>query len=97
MFLRKNSFYVSGLRIGNIRKIRESDSMIYSEDIDKVCRVCVHSQEVKGSSGHIKCKRKGEYIPAGGYCDEFEYDIFKKNVRRKKMLTTRYSREDFTL
>ncbi len=71
---------------------------MYSDKIDKVCRLCIHSVAVKGSATHLRCGLRGGYTPISGGCADFSYDIFKKTVRRAKRFSPRrYSADDFKL
>ena len=70
--------------------------MIYSDDINKVCAVCVMARE--GENGEMLCTLKNMSFPAATEaCKKFRYDILKKNVRRMRHLKTDYKKEDFTL
>ncbi len=69
--------------------------MIYSQDIDKKCEVCVYS-EIRGED--IYCVRKKQAKPVkGDACDKFCYDILKRHTRRAKKLKTDFNPEDFKL
>lgn len=71
---------------------------IYSQEVDKVCRLCVHSGIVKGTKEHVSCARQGGYVPVGHSCNFFEYDVFKRNVRRKKDVAKhKFTSDDFSL
>jgi hypothetical protein len=71
---------------------------IYSEEIDKVCRLCVYSETVKGTKEHVRCTKLGGYVPIGHMCDLFEYDVFKRVVRRKKtVVKDKFTADDFLL
>lgn len=72
--------------------------MIYSEDINKICALCVHAEAVDGKENTMFCRlRKKEFDASSPDCGKFEYDIFKKTVRRKKRLKTNYNADDFKL
>lgn len=79
---------VEGLRIIN---------MIYSEDINKICALCRKSKTVVGSTEHLECTEKNEFVPLDGTCGRFEYDIFKKPTRRRRRLSQKFSADDFKL
>lgn len=70
--------------------------MIYSDEINKTCFLCSHAQI--NDDDHVFCrlKKKNAVKPHDG-CKRFDYDIFKKRVRRKKQFKTDFSPEDFTL
>lgn len=72
---------------------------MYSEDIDKVCRLCVFSRSVDGIKTHIMCTKDNAYYQNNNEaCLNFKYDIFKKNIkRRKKYNFNNFSDEDFKL
>ena len=77
---------------------KEECKMIYSEDINKVCALCRHGQRTENNGDELFCELKKRSVPvAGGDCGKFEYDIFKKTVRRRKRLKTNFSSEDFSL
>ena len=72
--------------------------MIYSEEINKVCGVCLYAQAVENCEYEMYCTIYKKYIPiSNGECKKFKYDIFKKSVRRKRRLKTNFSSEDFSL
>lgn len=71
---------------------------IYSEDIDKVCRLCVHAEMTKGTKTHVHCTKTGGYTPIGNTCESFKYDVFKRQLRRKKSAREHhFTAEDFSL
>lgn len=72
--------------------------MIYSENINKICALCVHASSVENNEEEMYCAVKEKNMPLSTPdCGKFKYDIFKKVVRRKKRLKTDFSAEDFTL
>ena len=72
--------------------------MIYSEDINKVCALCVNAEPIPENKDEMYCKlyKKNTAITKND-CKKFNYDIFKKTVRRKRRFKTSFSAEDFTL
>ena len=71
--------------------------LIYSEDINKVCALCVYA-ELNGEADEVYCTRyKKNTAATKGDCKKFKYDIFKKTVRRKRRLKTEFTAEDFKL
>ena len=72
--------------------------MIYSEDINKVCALCVNAEPIPENKDEIYCKlyKKNTAITKND-CKKFKYDIFKKTVRRKRRFKKNFSAEDFTL
>lgn len=73
--------------------------MIYSSEINKVCAVCRYAQNTQeNNEEQIYCSlyKKNEDRSRQS-CRKFVYDIFKKQVRRKRRLKTDFSPEDFTL
>ena len=73
--------------------------MIYSEDINKICGLCVHAKKAKGSETHMHCGiHNGEYVAVSREaCEKFEYDVFKRPVRRRKKSAGHFKPEDFML
>lgn len=72
--------------------------MIYSEDINKICALCVFAEPKDNTEDELFCSRRKKNTAAtNSGCKKFKYDIFKKTVRRKKRLKTDFSPEDFTL
>ena len=70
--------------------------MIYSDDINKVCAVCVMAKE--SENGEMLCTLKNKTFPAASAaCKRFRYDILKKKVKRIRHPKTDYKKEDFTL
>ena len=70
--------------------------MIYSDDINKICAVCVMANE--NGDGEILCTKKNKTFHANTEaCKKFRYDILKKKVKRMRQLKTDYKKEDFTL
>ena len=72
--------------------------MIYSEDINKVCALCVNAEPIPENKDEMYCKlyKKNTAITKND-CKKFKYDIFKKTVRRKRRLKTEFTAEDFEL
>lgn len=70
---------------------------MYSENIEKICSVCVHSGAVKGSATHLMCALGGGYVPKSHTCAKFKYDVLKKQVRRRPPLENSFTAEDFKL
>lgn len=70
---------------------------MYSENVDKICEVCVYAKSVKGTATHRKCELGGGYVPLSYSCDSFKYDILKKKVRRKPKLEHSFTAEDFKI
>ena len=72
--------------------------MIYSEDINRVCALCVHAQKCEDNEDEMYCTiYKKNTAATNGDCKKFKYDIFKKTVRRKRRLKTEFTAEDFEL
>lgn len=72
--------------------------MIYSENINKVCGLCVNAESIDGNDESMFCTVKKENVGISDTeCKKFQYDIFKKKVRRKKRLKTNYDPNDFKL
>lgn len=73
--------------------------MIYSDDINRVCGLCCHANiQGDSESDTVYCTlKKKSTDKAQACCKKFVYDIFKKQVRRKKRLKNDFSAEDFTL
>ncbi len=72
--------------------------MIYSDNIDMVCRFCIYAEAVAGSNDHMRCQKRCEFVPLGFSCNEFEYDIFKKIVRKRRAPARKsYTADDFKL
>lgn len=72
--------------------------MIYSDDINKVCALCVYAQEIPDNNEEMYCERyKKNTAATKGDCKKFKYDVFKKVVRRKRRLNTNFTAEDFKL
>ena len=69
---------------------------MYSDNIDKICDVCVYSKSAKGSATHLQCSYGG-YVPRSYTCSRFKYDVIKKHVRRKPKLEHKFSAADFEL
>ncbi|MCH5185765.1 MAG: hypothetical protein J1F64_06530 [Oscillospiraceae bacterium] len=47
--------------------------------------------------GYILCVKDGGYYKLDHTCAVFKYDIFKKQIRRKKEFSTSFTAEDFKL
>ncbi|MBQ3125259.1 MAG: hypothetical protein IJC09_07570 [Clostridia bacterium] len=72
--------------------------MIYSDDINKVCGLCVYAQKLEDSEDEMFCTLfKKNTATSQGDCKKFKYDIFKKTVRRKRRLKTEFTAEDFEI
>lgn len=72
--------------------------MIYSENINKICGLCVKAKPIKGMDTHMQCTKRNECVPISNEaCAKFEYDIFKRNTRRRKKSAAKFNAEDFKL
>ncbi|HIT84680.1 MAG TPA: hypothetical protein IAA60_02115 [Candidatus Ornithomonoglobus intestinigallinarum] len=71
--------------------------MIYSDDIEKICALCVYSE--KRSNTLVFCAHLGQCVGASdSACKRYKYDILKREVRRRRPLdTNKLSEEDFKL
>ena len=70
--------------------------MIYSPDIEKKCALCIYSKKTEDEI--YFCEKKKKFVKLDEMaCKKFEYDIFKKQVRRRPHLSTSVLPEDFTL
>jgi hypothetical protein len=70
---------------------------MYSDNIEKICDVCLFSKKVKGSATHLECTLDGSYVPLSHSCGGFKYDILKKRVRRRPEFVSHFTAEDFKL
>ena len=70
--------------------------MIYSPDIEKKCALCLFSKKIEGDMLFCEKRRKIFSQDAQG-CKKFDYDIFKRSVRRRPEFKTNVSAEDFKL
>lgn len=75
---------------------KEGDKLIYSEDINRVCGLCSHADTLTESELRCRLHRKNVSVTDPD-CGKFDYDIFKKSVRRKKRLRTKFTADDFSL
>lgn len=70
--------------------------MIYSADINRICALCRNAEKL--NDDEIYCSMLRENMSASySDCPSFDYDIFKKTVKRKKRLKTNFSAKDFSL
>lgn len=70
--------------------------MIYSDDIQKVCGLCVHAELRDGDERFCMRLKKNVQADNAG-CRHYKYDILKRGVRRRRPLNTDFSEEDFKL
>lgn len=84
------------IRIFELHRSMEGDFM-YSDDIEKICALCVHAHAVKGTVTHMQCTHVGGYVPLSHTCLDFKYDVLKKRVRRKPPLKHNFTADDFKL
>lgn len=70
--------------------------MIYSDDINRICALCQNAEKINDEE--IRCRFYGKSMSGSSdACKKFAYDIFKKQVRRKRKLKTNFSADDFKL
>ena len=74
-------------------------SMIYSPDIEKKCALCQKARIIsEGNEEKIFCEYKGKMLDiSSDACKKFDYDIFKRKVRRRKEFSADVSAQDFEL
>ena len=71
--------------------------MIYSKEIEKICRVCLYAKAATDED-YVYCeKRKKCFLKTQSSCKKFSYDILKKTVHRKRKLNNNFKKEDFKL
>lgn len=72
--------------------------MIYSDEINKVCALCANADFIEGNEESMHCRLKDANVDKStADCGKFVYDIFKKQVRRKRRIKTDFTPEDFEL
>ncbi len=73
--------------------------MIYSPDINKKCALCQKAKLLNDNDGEILlCALKGKTLPVDNDgCRKFEYDIFKRKVKRRKAYISNVKEEDLLL
>ena len=72
--------------------------MIYSDDIEKKCALCVFAEPIKGNAEHMKCTKRNEYVGTNNDgCGTFQYDILKRKPRRRKINMKKFKPNDFEL
>ncbi len=58
--------------------------MMYSDKTEKLCVYCLYKTDAKGLREHVYCTKRNEYRGIhSSVCDDYEYDIRKRPVRRK--------------
>ena len=61
---------------------------MYSDKTEKICAYCFYKQDAKGLTEHVYCSKRKEYRGIHSEaCSDYEYDIRKRPVRRKKSVT----------
>lgn len=82
----------------DIPKKQEMKTMIYSENINKVCALCRYAEYSDPGAETAYCTLHKKNVDSSAPdCGRFVYDIFKRTVRRKKRLKTGLTAEDFKL
>ena len=73
--------------------------MIYSPDINKKCALCQRAKILNdGDKEVILCELKGKTLPFDSDgCTKFDYDIFKRKVKRRKAYINNVEEEDLSL
>lgn len=72
--------------------------MIYSDDIEKKCALCIYSEPISGDDENVRCLKKRRTVPAvNDACKKFRYDITKKHIRRPKRSAAVLNPADFRL
>ncbi len=69
---------------------------MYSNNIEQICGLCVHSKSITGIKTHMQCDKYGA-VPVKHTCKRFKYDIFKKPIHKKKQVSGNYSPDDFSI
>lgn len=60
---------------------------MYSDKTEKICSYCLYKTDAKGLRDHVYCTKHNEYRAIrSDVCSDYEYDIRKRPVRRKKSL-----------
>lgn len=61
---------------------------MYSDKTEKICSYCFYKTDAKGLREHIYCNKRNEYRGIHSQaCSDYEYDIRKRPVRRKKTVS----------
>jgi hypothetical protein len=71
--------------------------MIFKRKDNAMCVYCVHSKK-SDTEDYVFCNKKRKQVKEHSSCLKYEYDIFKREVKRKKKPDFSYfSEEDFRL
>ncbi len=58
---------------------------MYSDNTEKICSYCLYKTDAKGLREHVYCTKRNEYRGIRAeVCSDYEYDIRKRPVKRKK-------------
>lgn len=64
---------------------------------EETCGYCIYGKRLADNENVI-CKKRNNVFPFSARCRKFQFDILKKNVRRKKVPDfKRFSKENFEL
>ena len=72
--------------------------MIYSEEIPKICSLCIFANKAPADAEFVFCRRENQNKGiTESACRFYKYDILKRSVKRRKALKVDFSEEDFRL
>ena len=62
----------------------------------EICRFCAFAKRIPGAE-EVFCEKKKQILPEDGTCKKYVYDILKKETRRRKAPSGKYSKEQFEI
>jgi hypothetical protein len=76
-------------------QVPSAEKCLFSENVEKNCAYCVHGK-ASAKGNEIFCKYKGVSFN-GENCRKYKYDPLLRKPRKKAVLRTGFSEEDFSL
>ena len=71
--------------------------MIFNGAESPKCFFCEYSEKTDEDGIYI-CKKKNKTVSENDLCRKYKYDVFKREVKRKKKIEfSKFSEEDFKL
>lgn len=69
---------------------------IWEESELRICRFCAFGARISTSEEEF-CEKKKQIIPEDNSCKKYKYDILKKELRRRKPETKKFTKGDFEI
>ena len=69
---------------------------LWTQENPSICRFCAFAKRLAGTED-VYCEKKKTYLSEEHTCRKFQYDVLKKELRRRKSTTVKYDAKQFEI